>query len=142
MFALPGSTCNGRGQGGMHHQCSLRIRRQRTYMAQALTRHVGQRSRRMTIRIVRKGIALSMAFWVVMATSWALPGQTEAWQVRNNLVPAAYAQTAANTLDRTILPPTAPQCGGTIGNTYKNSVPDRLRSADRPESVYTGESRV
>ena len=58
------------------------------------------------------------------------------------LVPAAYAQTAANTLDRTILPPTAPQCGGTIGDTYKDSVPDRLRSADRPESVYTGASRV
>ena len=38
----------------------------------------------MTIRIVRKGIALSMALWVVMATSWALPGQTEARQVHNN----------------------------------------------------------
>ena len=58
------------------------------------------------------------------------------------LVPAASAQTAANTLDRIIVPPTAPQFGGTIGNTYKDSVPDRLRSADRPESVYTGESRV
>ena len=84
MFALPGSTCNGRGQGGMHHQRGLRIRRQRTYTAQALTRHVVQRRRRMTIRIVRKGIALSMALWVVMATSWALPGPTEARQVRNN----------------------------------------------------------
>jgi arylsulfatase len=40
------------------------------------------------------------------------------------LVPAAYALTAANTLDRTILPPPAPQFGGTIGNTYKDSVPD------------------
>ena len=58
------------------------------------------------------------------------------------LVPAAYAQTAANTLVRTILPPSAPQFGGTIDNTYKDSVPDQLRSADRPESVYTGASRV
>jgi arylsulfatase len=36
----------------------------------------------------------------------------------------AYAQIAATTLDRTILPPPAPKFGGTIGNTYKDSVPD------------------
>lgn len=37
----------------------------------------------MNIRIVRKGIAMFMALLVIMATSWALPGPSEARQVRN-----------------------------------------------------------
>ena len=37
----------------------------------------------MNTRIVRKGMAMLMALLVSMATSWALPDQSEARQVRN-----------------------------------------------------------
>jgi hypothetical protein len=38
----------------------------------------------MNCRIVRPGTAISMALWLIMAMSWALPDFTEARRVRNN----------------------------------------------------------